>query len=53
MKLAPAIPSALKWGNKSCHQINKNSEKMLRSGSVKNHWDEIYDFVENLAEKFK
>uniref|UniRef100_A0A667Y3E3 Anthrax toxin receptor 1 n=1 Tax=Myripristis murdjan TaxID=586833 RepID=A0A667Y3E3_9TELE len=25
----------------------------LRSGSVKNHWDEIYYFVENLAEKFK
>uniref|UniRef100_A0A8D0B1E0 Anthrax toxin receptor 1 n=1 Tax=Sander lucioperca TaxID=283035 RepID=A0A8D0B1E0_SANLU len=25
----------------------------LRSGSVKNHWEEIYDFVENLAEKFK
>uniref|UniRef100_A0A7N6BQU8 Anthrax toxin receptor 1 n=1 Tax=Anabas testudineus TaxID=64144 RepID=A0A7N6BQU8_ANATE len=25
----------------------------LRSGSVKNHWEEIYYFVENLAEKFK
>lgn len=25
----------------------------LRSGSVKNHWHEIYYFVENLAEKFK
>lgn len=25
----------------------------LRSGSVKNHWKEIFDFVENLAEKFK
>ncbi|KAG8008991.1 Anthrax toxin receptor 1, partial [Nibea albiflora] len=24
-----------------------------KSGSVKNHWDEIYYFVENLAEKFK
>uniref|UniRef100_H3CGH7 Anthrax toxin receptor 1 n=1 Tax=Tetraodon nigroviridis TaxID=99883 RepID=H3CGH7_TETNG len=24
-----------------------------RSGSVKNHWEEIYYFVENLAEKFK
>uniref|UniRef100_A0A3B4TTA1 Anthrax toxin receptor 1 n=1 Tax=Seriola dumerili TaxID=41447 RepID=A0A3B4TTA1_SERDU len=26
---------------------------VLDSGSVKNHWDEIYYFVENLAEKFK
>uniref|UniRef100_A0A3Q2Z7W3 Anthrax toxin receptor 1 n=1 Tax=Hippocampus comes TaxID=109280 RepID=A0A3Q2Z7W3_HIPCM len=25
----------------------------FRSGSVQNHWDEIYYFVENLAEKFK
>uniref|UniRef100_A0A665UWE1 Anthrax toxin receptor 1 n=1 Tax=Echeneis naucrates TaxID=173247 RepID=A0A665UWE1_ECHNA len=25
----------------------------LRSGSVKHHWEEIYYFVENLAEKFK
>ncbi|XP_003961582.2 anthrax toxin receptor 1 [Takifugu rubripes] len=24
-----------------------------KSGSVKNHWEEIYYFVENLAEKFK
>ncbi|KAM9774388.1 anthrax toxin receptor 1 [Syngnathus typhle] len=24
-----------------------------KSGSVQNHWDEIYYFVENLAEKFK
>lgn len=24
-----------------------------KSGSVKNHWNEIYDFVENLAMKFK
>ncbi|XP_037318730.2 anthrax toxin receptor 1 [Pungitius pungitius] len=24
-----------------------------KSGSVKDHWQEIYDFVENLAEKFK
>ncbi|KTF79965.1 hypothetical protein cypCar_00023632, partial [Cyprinus carpio] len=25
---------------------------LLRSGSVKHHWHEIYNFVEHLAEKF-
>lgn len=40
-------------GESSCQGAFDLYFVLDKSGSVKNHWKEIYDFVENLAVKFK